>query len=207
VVAFTTTGYGQDLPLVAGASAAAWAANDRIEIIVEDDPGDPIFRVTVAADRLDVILDCDDFTSTPSAAAGDFYVQVEFYSDDDRGLVRAVRSPNTLVQLNAGEGRDLEIVAEERFLMSDDAVLNGVVYWYENDTSGVHQFDFSEEINLLYDRRGDRWVDLDVGGDCIPSRNVEIAAGTLSANQPPSASVDGCIADLDWSLQVDRVAR
>jgi hypothetical protein len=216
-VAFTTVGYGESLPLDPSSNAAAWALNERIEIVVKDDAGDAVFRVMVAVDRLDVILDCDDFTSSPSAAAGDFYMQAEFYSVDDRGTVLADRSPNTLVRLNAGESRELDIVAEELFIASDDAVLTAYVDWLENDTGDVEQFELTRQINLQYRPDERCWEDLDAvivigSGDpdpsayCTAPRTGEIASGTMSVNQPPSASVDGCIADLDWSVWVEQVA-
>lgn len=206
-VAFTTVGHGEDVPIANNATQQGRALNRRIEIIVEDDPGTPIFLVTLAADRIDVVLDCDDFTSSASAAAGDFYIQTEIFSEDDRGRVLADRSSNTLVQLDAGESSDLAIVAQERFLTSDVAVLNGFVDWFENDSGGVHQFDRSDEINLFYDRGERCWVDLDAGSDCVADEEGEILAGTLSVFQPPAVSVDGCVASLDWSVHVERVAR
>ncbi len=204
-VAFTTIGYGETRPIDTNRTAAGRARNRRIEIIVEDDPGDPIFDVVLSADRLDVTLDCDDFTSSASAAAGDFYIQTELDSDDDRGRVLVDRSANTLVQLDAGESSEPDIVAAGRFLTSDVAVLTGFVDWYENDSGGVRQFDLTEAIHLFYDTRERCWVDVDLGDDCIDTPDGVVAAGTLSIVQPPTPSVDGCVADLDWSLRVERV--
>ena len=141
-----------------------------------------------------------------TAAAGDFFIQLELDSDDDRGFVLFDRSPNTLVLMNAGEARDdLDIVAEGRFIASGDAVLTGYVDWYENDTSG-RQFDFTEEIRLRYDPDARCWLDLDLGGGCVDEPDGEIAAGTLMVTQPPTIGFDGCIASLEWSLRVEQVA-
>jgi hypothetical protein len=40
---------------------------------------------------------------------------------------------------------------------------------------------------------------------CTAPETGEIAAGTMSVNEPASASVDACLADLDWSVWVERV--
>lgn len=203
--AFSTVGYGETLPIASNATANGRAMNRRIEIIVEHDAGATVFLVTLSADRLDVAIDRDDATGSPSAASSDFFVQTEFYSDDDRGLVLAARAQGTRVGVAASETRDLEIVAEERFVASRDAVLRAFVDWSEDDAGCAHPFDLTEEIRLRYDDGG-CWVDLDLGGDCIAPEG-EIAAGTLTVDQPPSASMPGCSADLDWSLRVERIAR
>ena len=158
-VVFSTVGYGETLPIANNATRAGRSENRRIEIIVQDDPGDAVFQVSLAAEFLSVDRDCDAFTSSPEAAAGDFYVQVEFYSEDDRGLVLADRSANTLVRLNDGESRELDIVAEERFIGSRDAVLTAFVDWFENDTGGAHQFDLIEETPRRYNARQGCWED------------------------------------------------
>lgn len=75
----------------------------------------------------------------------------------------------------------------------------------------------TEEISLRY-LAGDRcWEDLDaeiiVVGDadesayCTAPETGEVAAGRMSVFQLPSFNVDGCIADLDWSVWVERVGR
>jgi hypothetical protein len=190
---------------------AAWDTNRRIEIIVEGDGGAPVFRVMVSADLMTVTRDCDDFTSSPAAAAGDFYVQTEFYSDDDRGRILAARTANTLFRANDGEIVELGLVAEELFWATEDARLDPRVHWFENDSGGAHQFDRSDAPRspLSWDRDQRCWLVFAGRGTyrCLPRTEGEIYADTIAVNMPASASVDACVAELDWSVSVERIDR
>jgi hypothetical protein len=73
---------------------------------------------------------------------------------------------------------------------------------------GGKQFELSEEILFRYIASESCWTKgTDESGNCNAPENGEIDAGTLSIDQPASGDTDACVADLDWSLFVERIDR
>jgi len=199
----TATGYGSDRPIADNSTAAGRALNDRVEIIVQNPTGDPVFTIALTADNLTVYQDCDAMGGSASSAAGDFYITVELGTFANGQYMLISHTVNKLVQLNDGESASLDIQASGQFIASNDARLRTAVSIFENDTNG-HQFDRANDWIFFYDTATKCWK-LDDGTDaCVGAGK---STGDIIEVAFPVRNVPGdpCSLDLAWRLQAEHV--
>jgi outer membrane protein OmpA-like peptidoglycan-associated protein len=199
----TAAFFGEDQPIANNSTPEGRAINNRIDIYVQNSTGDPVFTVTLTADRLEVYQDCDAMGGSPSSAAGDFYIAVKLNVVENGTQTLLSQTVNHLVQLNDGESAELDIHASGQFIASNDARLETVVSIFENDTDG-HQFDRVSRIIFFYDLAAGCWKQDDGTDACTGNSPGDIAAERIVVEQVPG---DPCRARLGWRLQAERVNR
>lgn len=205
--ALAAEGFGGAFPIASNETRTGRAQNRRVEITALNDDGTRAYRVSVAADVLDVVADCDDFTGSPEAAAGDFRVYVGFSIAAEGRTDVAATTGTELIYANAGETIDLDLAAESIYWGTDGARIELDLRWYETDTGGVRQIDYATRRDALRWSNSERCWEYTSGRGiwtCQDATEGEVFARTWSYDSTGSAE-HLCIADLDWSITVERV--
>ena len=188
----SAVGYGEDRPIANNATANGRAENRRIEIVARDASGARVFDLSILAYRLEVQEDCDSFTSSASAAAGDFYIRVELRRVRDGVMTVIDGTANTLIRANDGEIMTLNIGASGSFIALPGAHVEAIVSIYENDTDR-RQFHVTATMTLVYDPAAGCWKY--AGDDTCLGSSGNITAGVMRVRD---SSGDPCSVDLFW---------
>ncbi len=148
--------------------------------------------VAVEATSMTVVRDCDEGTSR---GPGDFHVIVSLNAHDEAGNeVLLERSPDTLVQLNDGQGRGLSILAGGTVDAVDGKRVIARVSFYENDTGGP-QVSRGIGHTLTYDGVTGCWHDSPSGSCLGPTGDLLTDSLVLE-----DYAGDACLASLRFRI-------
>lgn len=193
----TTAGLGESVLLDDGTSEAAFARNDRIEVIVSEPVG-PVKRFVLEAQRLDVVFDCDANPDPGTDQPGDFYVTVSIRVSNDEGFFVMDEVVDELVTANDGDSFDLDIAASALILPVENDILEIAIELEEFDGSGTFDFRRLRVYQFNYVPTLECW-----------GRNDELACGVTDAGaiviENGTTGGPPCEVTLQWSLRLEDV--
>lgn len=192
-----SAGLGETEPLVEESTQAAWARNDRIEVVVTY-PDVPITRFVLQARRLDVVKDCDVNPEPGVLQPGDFYVTVSIRVSNRDGFFVMNEIVDRLVTANDGETLELEIAASAAIRAIEADIVEIYVGFEEFDGSGNFDFRRSQLFQLGYVPELDCWGPWN-GNACGVTESGIIAVEDGSTGGPP------CETSLEWTLRLERI--
>lgn len=190
-------GLGESVPLDERSNAEAWERNDRIEVVVTE--GDvPVTRFVLAANRLDVALDCDTNPGPDELQPGDFQVTVSIRVSNRDGFYVMDEIVDEMVLGNDGETFELDIVASAAIRAIEADLVEVFVEFEEFDGSGTFDFRRSQLFQLGYLEELDCWGPWD-----------SEACGTIESGaiivEDGSVAGSACEASLQWSLRTESI--
>lgn len=188
-------GKGEDFPLDPASTAAAWALNDRIEVVVTY-ADVPVTRVSLSALQLEVVKDCDETTDPSGVQPGDFYIDLVIAASIGDGLYVLDEVDGQLVVANDGESLALDTRALAHVRAVEGTLLEVSVRFGEYDGNGNWHFRRSALYQFGYNEQLGCW------GPWGESSCGTVGSGILDVLD---AEVGGspCEASLTWGLQVE----
>ena len=193
----TARGFGEDVPLVDGTSQVDFARNDRIEIVVSE-ADVPSTRFVLAAERLDVVLDCDADVEPGVLQPGDFWITVQIGVRNSEGYFVMDEVVREQVQANDGESFDLDFVASAPIRAVETDVVEIHVVVEEFDGSDTFDFRRTARFDLAYVAALDCWGPAG-GAACGVIESGVVTFENTSSSRPP------CEGALAWSLRLEGV--